>query len=254
VGFMTPLAIVTIPIAIFSALFLCMKYISGPLHVERILEALPPIPQKMKGIRIYLPLFVAIGLMLSARAFPHYIPHLGIPLVFVIGTGVAVLAGGRLKFMQVSTKAFNDTFTINGILLAVGALVQIMALTGVRGLFVISAITAPMLLLYLGIFIGFPLFAGILTSFGAASVFGIPLMLALLGRDPIIATIGLSLVATVGNLVPPTAILGKPAAIVADYREPYKNVFHASLIPLLVILIVGTSLIIFANPLRFIRW
>jgi len=252
-GFVTPLLIVTIPLAVFSALYLCWGHISGPVDAETILQALPPIPEKMKGIRVYLPLIVVIGLMLGSRALPHFLPHLGIPLIFVIGTFLALFLGGRINFLKASREAFHDTFAINSILIAVGALVQIMALTGVRGLFVLSAIIAPSFLLYLVIFIGFPLFAGILTSFGAASVFGIPFMLALLGRDPIIATIGLSAISIVGNLMPPTAVLGKPAAIVAGYRESYMNVVKASKVPLLATLVVGILLIIFADAFRFLR-
>ncbi|MBI5577838.1 MAG: TRAP transporter large permease [Deltaproteobacteria bacterium] len=253
VGFVIPLVFVTIPLAVFCALALSLKHISGPVDVDAMLKNLPPIPTRMKGIRVYLPLIAVIGLMLSGRAMPHYVPHMGVPLVFVIGTFIALFLGGRINFLKASQVAFHDTFPINSILMAVGALVQIMSLTGVRGLFVLSAITAPSFFLYLAIFIGFPLFAGIFTSFGAASVFGIPFMLALLGRDPIIATIGLSAISIVGNLMPPTAALGKPAAIVAGYRDAYLNVVKVSAVPLLAILVAGICLVIFADAFRFIR-
>jgi hypothetical protein len=253
VGFVAPLALVTLPLAVFSALALSLRHISGPVDVGTMLKDLPPIPPRMKGIRVYLPLIAVIGLMLSARALPHYIPHLGVPLIFVIGTFIALFLGGRINFFKASRDAFQDTFPINSILLAVGALVQILSLTGVKGLFVLSAITAPSFLLYLAIFAAFPVFAGIFTSFGAASVFGIPFMLALLGRDPIIATIGLSAVSIVGNLMPPTAVLGKPAAVVAGYRDAYMNVVKVGALPLLAILAVGTCLVIFADAFRFMR-
>lgn len=253
-GFFIPLAIVTIPVAVFCALFLCMKHISGPLDATSVLKTLPPIPGKMRGTRVYLPLIVVVGSMLSSRAFPHFFPHMGVPLIFVIGTAVAFFLAGKISFLQVSRDAFDDTFGINSILIAVGSLVQIMSLTGGRGLFVLTAITAPSVLLYLAVAVGFPLFGGILTSFGASSVFGIPFMLALLGRDPIIATIGLSLVATAGNLIPPTAALGKPAAIVAQYKESYMNIVRVSAVPLLVIVAAGIALIVFADALRFLRF
>jgi gluconate:H+ symporter, GntP family len=254
VGFIMPLMIVTLPVAVFSALFLCARHVSGPVDAAAILASLPSVRNNMKGIKVYLPLIVVIGLMLSARAFPHHFPHLGVPLMFVIGTVVALLAGGKVNFLQVSREAFTDTFTINSILLVVGSLVQILSLTGVRGLFVLTAITVPSTMLYLAIFLFFPLFAGILTSFGACSVFGVPFMLALLGRDPIIATVGLSLVSVVGNLIPPTAALGRPAAIVSEYKESYMNILKACATPLLLMLLLGTGLVMFADVLRFLRF
>jgi hypothetical protein len=253
VGFVLPLVWVTIPLAVLSALAMTVKHIAGPVNVDDVLKDLPPIPPRMKGLRVYLPMMLVIALMLGARALPHYVPHLGVPLVFVLGAAVAFLLGGRNGLYKTSQDAFQDTFPINSILLAVGALVQIMSLTGVKGLFVLSAITLPSVLLYLAIFIAFPIFAGIFTSFGAASVFGIPFMLALLGRDPIIATVGLSALSVVGNLMPPTAVLGKPAAIVAGYRGRYMEVVKVGVAPLLAILTVGILMIIFADALRFMR-
>jgi hypothetical protein len=253
VGFLAPLVWVTIPLAVLSALALTLKHIAGPVNVEEVLKDLPPIPPQMKGVRVYLPMAFVIALMLGARAWPHLVPHLGVPLVFVIGAAVAFVLGSRTGLLRTCQDAFQDTFPINSILLAVGALVQVLSLTGVKGLFVLSAITAPSILLYLGILIAFPLFAGIFTSFGAASVFGIPLMLALLGRDPIIATIGLSAISIVGNLMPPTAVLGKPAAIVAGYKGSYMKVVQVGALPLLAILATGISLVIFADALRFMR-
>jgi hypothetical protein len=253
VGFVAPLTWVTVPLAVLSALAVTAKHIAGPVSVEEVLKDLPPIPPRMKGLRVYLPLIVVIGLMLGARALPHVVPHFGVPLVFVIGTVFAFLLGEKIRFLDAAQEAFHDTFPINSLLTAVGVLVQILSLTGVKGLFVLSAITAPSLLLYLAILVGFPLFAGIFTSFGAASVFGIPFMLALLGRDPIIATVGLSAISIVGNLMPPTAVLGKPAAIVSGYQDSYLNVVKVSAVPLLAILAVGICLVVFADAFRFLR-
>jgi hypothetical protein len=53
--------------------------------------------------------------------------------------------------------------------------------------------------------------------------------------------------------MPPTAALGKPAAIVAGYRDDYLNVVKVSAVPLLVILVVGICLVIFADAFRFMR-
>ena len=254
VGFVAPLVWVTVPLAVFAALALTLKHISGPVDADEVLKDLPPIPARMKGLRVYLPLIVVIGLMLSARALPHFVPHLGVPLVFVIGTFIAFLLGGRINFFKTSQDAFRDTFPINSILMAVGALVQIIVPHRREGdCSCCPRSPRPPCCSTWPSSSGFPLFAGIFTSFGAASVFGIPFMLALLGRDPIIATVGLSAISIVGNLMPPTAVLGKPAAIVSGYHGSYLNVVKVSAVPLLAILAVGICLVVFADAFRFLR-
>ncbi len=88
-------------------------------------------------------------------------------------------------------------------MVAVGILVQVMSLTGVKGLFVTVILILPAILLYVGLFAVLP-FAGTFLAFGAAAVFGLPYMWASLGRDPIIAICGLTLsIAIGGNDSPP---------------------------------------------------
>jgi GntP family gluconate:H+ symporter len=162
--------------------------------------------------------------MIIVRIFPYYLPPLGVPLMFFIGTAVALLLGGKMDFLRVSREMVKRTLPVSGILIAVGSLVQIMSLTGVRGLFVMIAITVPIFILYAGLFIGLPLSGSVLGTLGAASVLGVPFMLAILGRDPIIATVGISLIAALATLTPPTAIIGKAAAVVIGYKEEYSVV------------------------------
>jgi GntP family gluconate:H+ symporter len=94
----------------------------------------------------------------------------------------------------------------------------------------------------------------VLGPFAVASVFGIPFMLALLGRDPIMATVGLSLLACVSSITPPTAILGKSAMILAECREPYRRFLSVSLLPMAVIGLVGMLVVIFSNALSAFRF
>jgi GntP family gluconate:H+ symporter len=255
IGFFVPLMILTVPIAVFTALFLGLGHVKGPLDRDAALATLPAVPAGMGGARVYAPLLVVVSLMLLVRVFPHRIPPVGIPLMFLVGTAVAfVLGGGRMNLVQVSRQAFRQTLEVNGILIAVGALVQVMAASGVRGLFVIESISVPVLVLYLTIFIVSVFLGGVLGPFAVASVFGIPFMLALLGRDPIMATIALSLLSCVSSITPPTAILGKSAMILADCREPYRRFLSVSLVPTLVISVVGIACVVFANALAVLRF
>jgi len=95
---------------------------------------------------------------------------------------------------------------------------------------------------------------GVLGPFAVASVFGIPFMLALLGRDPIMATVALSLLACVSSVTPPTAILGKSAMILADCRDSYWSFLRVSAVPTLAIAVVGIAAVIYANALGVLRF
>jgi GntP family gluconate:H+ symporter len=255
IGFFVPLMILTVPIAVFTAIFLGLGHIKGPLDRDAALATLPEVPAGMRGARVYGPLIVVVSLMLLVRVFPHAIPPLGIPLMFLIGTAVAYALGGmKMNLITVSRQAFQETLEVNGILIAVGALVQVMAASGVRGFFVIESISVPVLVLYLTIFVVSVFLGGVLGPFAVASVFGIPFMLALLGRDPIMATIALSLLSCVSSVAPPTAILGKSAMILADCHEPYRRFLRVSAVPTLIVSLVGLAGVVFANALAVLRF
>ena len=66
--------------------------------------------------------------------------------------------------------------------------IQIMTLTGVQGFLVVSVLALPAWLMYVGIATSIPLF-GAVSAFGAASVLGVPFLLALLGRNEIMVSV-----------------------------------------------------------------
>ena len=94
IGFFWPLLILTVPLAVYSALHLGLRHIRGPLDRDAALATLPAVPARMTRRRVYLPLAVVVALMLLVRAFPHVIPPLGIPLMFLAGGAVAFAAAG----------------------------------------------------------------------------------------------------------------------------------------------------------------
>jgi gluconate:H+ symporter, GntP family len=254
IGFFWPLLILTVPLSVYAALHLGLRHIRGPLDRDAALAALPAVPPHMTAARVYLPLVVVVLLMLLVRTFPHVIPPIGIPLMFLAGGAVAFVAGGgRIDLWRVARETFGETLEVNAILVAVGALVQVMAANGVRGLFVISSISVPAYALYAAIFAVCVCLGGVLGPFAVASVFGIPFMLALLGRDPIMATVALSLLACVSSVTPPTAILGKSAMILADCRDSYGSFLRVSALPTLAIAIAGIVGVIYADALGVLR-
>jgi TRAP-type C4-dicarboxylate transport system permease large subunit len=252
VGFFIPLIVLTLFLTVTTSLFVGAKHVKGQLDLDEMLKPLPVVPEKMTGIRIIAPLLVFALLMIIARVFPHRFPPMGVPLMFLIGTAVAFMLAGKMDFLKLSSDVVKRTLPVTGILIAVGPLVQVMSATGVKGLFVITAITVPALILYAALFIGLPLSGSVLGTLGAASILGVPFMLALLGRDPIIATIGISLIAALATLTPPTAITGKAAIMVTDFKESYATVLKHCLPPLLAIDVIGILMVIFADKLSFL--
>jgi TRAP-type C4-dicarboxylate transport system permease large subunit len=252
VGFFFPLAVLTIVLSTAAALHVGSRHVRGPISLDSILLKLPPARPGMSGGKVAAPFAVIVSLMLGARALPHALPPIGVPLMFLIGTAAAVLVGGRRDVLRIASDVLARTLPVVGILIAVGPVVQVMSATGVKGLFVITAISVPMLVLYAALFAGLPLSGSVLGTLGAASILGVPFMLALLGRDPIVATVGISLIAALATLTPPTAITGKAAMIVADYRGRYGTVLRRCLVPLAVADAVGLLLVVFADKLHFI--
>jgi hypothetical protein len=127
-----------------------------------------------------------------------------------------------------------------------------MTLTGVRGLFVITAVTLPEIALYAFTLIGFVVAGALLGSYGSGTVFGIPVTLAFLDRDPVIAIIGLSLMAAFSSLTPPTAIVGQAAAITVHYKGSYGSVLRKMWLPWLIASIIGLAIVVFANRLGWL--
>ena len=137
-----------------------------------------------------------------------------------------------------------------GILMGVGMFIQVMTLTGVRGLIVTSCLSLPSFARYLALAISMPAF-GAISSFGSASVLGVPFLLSFLAKDQIIVAAALSLVASLGDMVPPTALAGIFAAKVVG-MENYTPILKKCLIPCLIVVIWAILFIVFADQLSFL--
>lgn len=247
VGFTGPLLLYTMPIAVFTVLFMGYRY-ARKSDWERV-KASYGTDQAQEGpvrFGLYLPLLVVVLLMGLQQLFPTTMPTLGNPLIFFIAALTGIVTGKRVNFFTVSKKAIALALPVMGILIGVGAFIQVMTLTGVRGYLVMGTLSLPETLLLAGVVVSLPLF-GAVSSFGAASVLGVPFMLALLGRDEIIVGAALSGLAGLGDMMPPAALAGIFAAQVLGIDD-YKKVLRRALIPTLSIALVGLLLIVFANP------
>ncbi|GAG00601.1 unnamed protein product, partial [marine sediment metagenome] len=220
VGFELPLLFASLPLAIVTTLFLGYQYVRK-VNLEQILQDLPESQFGKHGIRLFLPIFVLIILMLATRLFPNKYTSLGMPLIFVISSITAFRSGKSFGFLRVAKKAISNAMPVMGILVGIGMFIQIMSLTGVRGFLIVKAVQLPSFWLYIGIIISLPLF-GAISSYGASYVLGVPFLLALLGRNEIIVASGLTLIASLGDLMPPTALAGIFAAQVVDESNYFR--------------------------------
>ena len=169
------------------------------------------------------------------------------PLVFIISSIVGLFTGYKINFIKEAKDAVKTVLPVLGILMGVGMFIQVMTLTGVRGFIVTACLSLPNSLRYIAMGISVPLF-GAVSSFGSASVLGVPFLLSFMAKDQIITAAAISLLAGVGDMVPPTALAGMFAAQVLNLDD-YIPVLKKSIIPILLMIIVGIIFIIFSPQL-----
>lgn len=247
VGFTLPLLFMSIPIAMFSVLLLGHKYVKN-LNIDDIRSKIDLDRKDNKGLLIYLPVIVVLVLMIGAKVAPSVIPSLGMPLIFLMGSIIGIFTGQKVNYIKTSKEAIKDALPVMGILMGVGMFIQVMTLTGVRGYIVVTGLSLPTVLLYLSIGLSIPLF-GAVSSYGSASVLGVPFLLALLSKDQIVTASALSLIASTGDLMPPTALAGLFAAQVVGL-DNYLPVLKKCLVPAAIIIAVGLLSIVFSNQLQ----
>ncbi|MEI6876773.1 MAG: TRAP transporter large permease, partial [Spirochaetota bacterium] len=141
----------------------------------------------------------------------------------------------------------SEILGVVGILFGVGMLIEMMTLTGVRGIIVIGALSIPPAFMLVAIALILPLFGGI-SVYGGASVLGVPFALALLGQNQIVVLAALSLIGAMGSYMPPVALT--PVVAAQLIGEPkYGRIVRLSLVPAIFAVLVGVALLVWANPI-----
>ncbi len=245
VGFFWPLTLLTVPLAMFFVLAMGRRYVRRDIDIAELSASMPPSLFADYGWKLYLPLGVLFALMVAPKAAPQYIYDPGLSFAFVISTAVGLFTGRKIRFLQTAKAAMKEAIPIMGILMGVGMFIQVMTLTGARGAFVVTSLTLPKAWLLLAVATAIPAF-GAVSAIGSASVLGVPIALALLGNDQILAVSALALVASLGDLVPPTALAGLFAAQILQI-ENYFTVLRRCLWPALVIDLVGLAALAYVN-------
>ncbi|MDO4561796.1 MAG: TRAP transporter large permease subunit [bacterium] len=247
VGFVMPLIICTFPLAVIFALTMIYPHIRSFSDEAALEEQLQKMQKNPLSLRLVLPVIVLVLLFAADQYLAGKVPGMGMPLIFLISALSGLLSGVKFDIVKTATEAVDDALPVMGILMGVGMFIQIMTLIGVQGFIVVSSLSLPSWLLYAGIGVSMPLF-GAVSSFGSASVLGVPFLLALLKYNSIIVASALSLVASLGDLMPPTALAGIFAAQVVG-EENYFKVLKRCLLPGLIIALWGIAVIIFSAPI-----
>ncbi|HOG17376.1 MAG TPA: TRAP transporter large permease subunit [Syntrophales bacterium] len=245
VGFFWPLTLLTVPLAMVFVLAMGRRHVRRDIPLAELSASMPPSLFPDYGWKLYLPLAVLFALMILPKAAPRYIYDPGLSFAFVLSTAVGLFTGRRIQFLKTAREAMREAIPVMGILMGVGMFIQMMTLTGARGAFVVTSLTLPKAWLLIAVATAVPAF-GAVSAIGSASVLGVPIALALLGKDQILAVSALALVSSLGDLVPPTALAGMFAAQVLQI-ENYFTVLRRCLWPALVIDLVGIAALVYAN-------
>ena len=252
VGFFLPLLVPCVVLALVTIFILGAG--SKPVDLAKALTELPEAPAKMSWPRVAGPFLVFFLLIAAGRVFPFAVPVLGLPLMFAAAAAAALaLSPVKIAFFRVSRETVHQLLPLIGTLTCAGILVQIMALTGVRGLIAITTVTLPVTVVFLALFIILPVSESVL-MWGAAPVLGVPLVLLFntIGLNPVVALAGMSVIWPLGDAIPPTAIIGRLPASTVGMKEPYGRLLRHCLVPAAIIAVVGTLMVVFSKKLAFL--
>ncbi len=253
VGFFVPLGIVAVLGSVFSMFYLGWK--GTPVELTKIMEELPEPPKGMRGWKVTLPFVVLLGLILAGRLWPWSMPTLGLPLMFLIAAAVAALVSPvRLPLFKIARDTVEGLLPLIGVMVVVGILVQIMALSGARGLISLGVVTLPLVAIFALLWLILPFSEG-LVQYAAAPLLGVPLILLfnMKGINPIIALAGMAVMFPIGDMLPPTTVVGRATALTIGYTGSYyKGLVRQALVPAAFILVLGTLYIVFGSELKFL--
>lgn len=252
VGFFVPLLVPCVIGAILTVFILGWK--GSNVDVEKAFEELPEPPEKMNMFKVLLP-FIVFGLLIFiGRQWPHSTPILGLPLMFLCAAVTSFLLSPiKINFIKISRATIEQLLPLIGTLTCVGVLVQIMTLTGVRGLLAVTVVTLPVVFVFASLFFLMPVSEAVL-MYGAAPVIGVPLVLLFntMGLNPIVALAGMSVIWPLGDALPPTAIIGRLTVEVVGYKESYAKFLKSCIVPAIIIMIIGTLMVVYSSKLDFL--
>lgn len=252
IGFFLPLLIPCVVGALITMFLLGWK--GKKANIEQAFEELPKPPEKMKWSLLALPFMVFFGLIALGRFLPYSSPIVGLPLMFLIaGATSFIVSPMKINILEVSRDTIKQLLPLVGTLTAVGILVEIMTLTGVRGLLAVTTVTLPVSVVFGILFFVLPISEAVL-MWGAAPVIGVPLVLLFntIGLNPIVALAGMSMMWPLGDALPPTALIGRLTVDVVGADGSYSAFLKTCVLPAVIIMVMGTLMVIFSSELSFL--
>ncbi|MDR2179062.1 MAG: C4-dicarboxylate ABC transporter [Synergistaceae bacterium] len=255
VGFNGPLVVLSVAGAVFS-----MFWLAGggkTADEEEAMKNLPMPPEGINGIRVAAPFVFLAALLLAGRVWPFDFPVIGLPMIFALSSLVVILCSGvRLKVWEILTRTVRNLLPLVGIMVVVGALIQILALSGVRGLISLKVVILPLSTLFATLFVILPVSEGIL-QYAVAPLLGVPLIMLfnMKGMDAIVALSAMSVLWPLGDCLPPTAVVGRAAVMELDFRGRYFGDFvKACLVPMAFVALCCTLFLIYSKQLSFLAF
>jgi len=254
VGFTLPLAVISILGALFSVFYLGWGGKQRNIDLDRAMKELPKPPQGLAWYHVAVPFLIFFGIVMAGRVWPFHMPVVGLPLAFVLAAlSVIVMSPTRLPILKILAKTVDDLLPLVSTVTIVGILVQIMALSGARGLISLSVVTLPLTVLFATLWAVLPISEGIF-QYAAGPLLGVPLVFLfnMKGINPIIALAGMATIWPLGDCLPPTAPVGRAAVMSVGYEGDYKKFLAECAVPAIFIMALGTIYIIFATKLGFL--
>ena len=252
VGFFWPLLLPCLLAGLLTAFILGWKGTAADL--QQALRELPESPRGMSWWKVALPFVVFGAFIYVGRQWPYVTPVTGLPLMFAAAAVTSILVSPvRLDIVRISGDTVRQLLPLLATLTCVGVLVQIMTLTGARGLLAVAAVTLPVTVIFATLFVVLPVSEAVL-MWGAAPVLGVPLVLLFnkMGLNPIVALAGMSVIWPLGDALPPTAIIGRLTIDVVGYKGSYGQFLKACAIPSIIIIVMGTLMVVYSKYLGFL--
>jgi len=248
VGFNKILFIPVILTTIFAVFFFGRGTKARPK--SEVLANLPPAAKGMNWLRLSLPFVLLLLLIFMAQYQPFVIPVIGLPLTFMLCALLVILLDPEHRSLKrwwtVATNTIETVFPLVATLTSVGVLVNIMALTGVRGLIAINFVTLPIVWIYVTALLFCPLAQGSL-SYGSAVILGVPIIFRFnsVGVNVTVVAAALSLMFPLGDCLPPSRIVGRLSIEKVGYKGSYMQFLKAVLVPWLFLAALALCMLIF---------